>query len=85
RTQAESLQCIQEALNAHATRGDSILLGDFNTHHRRWGGTHTAPSRHARDLLQVIDTAQLVLASPIGIPTWRRGASATTLDLTLMT
>ena len=59
-----------------------LVLGDFNLHHPRWGGTtcltqHTAADR----LISVTDTAGLDLILPPGTVTWEARGSHSTIDL----
>jgi hypothetical protein len=65
--------------------GDHLLLGDFNLHHQLWSGTaNTRPERMALDLLAFSQQAGLELATPPGLPTWRRSSSSpscSTIDL----
>jgi Reverse transcriptase (RNA-dependent DNA polymerase)/Endonuclease-reverse transcriptase len=66
-------------------KSDHILIGDFNLHHQLWSGSRsTRPDRMALDLLSFTQQAELVLATPPGLVTWRRSESSTscsTIDL----
>jgi endonuclease/exonuclease/phosphatase family metal-dependent hydrolase len=63
------------------TREETILLGDFNTHHQAWGGGGVACEKQAEHLLVETRRAGLWLMTPQGDPTWTRGEQATTIDL----
>src|SRR5437588_10663259 len=58
-----------------------LLLGDFNCYHPVWGGRGVARERRAEHLLATTERQDLKLLNKEGIPTWRRGQSATTIDL----
>jgi len=76
---------IISAISLLGTEGiESILLGDMNLHHPRWGGIHVAAERQEECLLRAIDTWGLKLATPPGAITWQRGTARSTIDLTFM-
>jgi hypothetical protein len=74
---------IQEALNSN--QDNILLLGDFNTHHPRWGGLGVVCEEPANHLLVEAELRGLYLITARGEATWRRGASKTTIDLTFAT
>ena len=64
------------------TKGEQILLGDFNLHHPYWGGVAiTNVDEVADDLICAIETAGLSLAIEMGIEMWAKGTLINTLDL----
>lgn len=71
---------IQEAI--HQAKGEIILLGDFNAHHPIWGGPQAAREPQAEHLQTAIASNSLVLLTPCGMPTWKRGAQQSVIDLT---
>jgi len=76
---------IISAISLLETEGiESILLGDMNLHHLRWGGIHVAAKRQAECLLRAIDIWGLKLATPQGAITWQRGTARSIINLTLM-
>ena len=56
-------QALQEA------QGETILLGDFNTHHTAWGGMEAECEQRAKHLLTVTRRRDLQLATPVKEPT----------------
>jgi hypothetical protein len=79
------IENIISAISLLETEGtESILLGDMNLHHPRWGGIHVAAERQAECLLRAIDIWGLKLATPPGATTWQRGTARSTIDLTFM-
>ncbi len=61
----------------------TVVLGDFNTHHRRWEPALTqAPTRQAQALIRWIDKRKLLVLNEPGQPTHSRGH---VLDLALCT
>jgi Endonuclease-reverse transcriptase len=78
RTWPEVKTAIEEA------KGEIILLGDFNAHHPIWGGKHVASEEQAERLLAETDARGLVLATPRGEPTWKRGEQESVIDLTFI-
>lgn len=74
---------IQEAIEA--AEGEVILLGDFNTHHPQWGGSHIASEQQAERLLVDTETRGLHLLTEPGVATWRRNSSESVIDLTFAT
>jgi Endonuclease-reverse transcriptase len=65
--------------------GEILIVGDFNTHHARWGGTGTACEQQADHLHQEMRRRQISLLTPPGEITWRRGNQETVIDLTYAT
>ena len=65
--------------------GEVILLGDFNAHHPAWGGMQAASETQAEHLLYATSTRGLCLLTPVGDPTWKRGAQESVIDLTFAT
>jgi len=64
--------------------GEIIVLGDFNTHHTAWGGQQATVEPQATHLLNELATRGIVLTTPTGEPTWKRGIQESTIDLTFM-
>lgn len=62
--------------------GEVLLLGDFNSHHPHWGGTHAASEPQAEHLLTETSAAGLHLTTPRGDPTWKRGNQESVINLT---
>jgi hypothetical protein len=62
--------------------GHLILAGDFNCHHPVWGGRATATEPQAEHLLTETRRRGLEIATPEGIPTWRRNQMHSVIDLT---
>src|SRR6266480_335715 len=64
---------------------ETILVGDFNLHHKSWNAT-TKPNSHADayKLVQCTEQANMRRATPQGLTTWERGDSKTTIDLTFI-
>ena len=60
-----------------------VLLGDLNLHHPVWGGILSATDALAEELLSLAAQHGIKLLTPQGEVTWRRGISATTIDLIL--
>jgi Reverse transcriptase (RNA-dependent DNA polymerase)/Endonuclease-reverse transcriptase len=75
----EVAQALQEA------QGETILLGDFNTHHSKWGGRGVACDQRADHLLAATKAQGLNLITAKGKPTWKRRTQETTIDLTFAT
>ena len=65
--------------------GEVILLGDFNTHHPAWGGAQAASETQAEHLLCATSAKGLLLLTPVGDPTWKRGTQESVIDLTFAT
>lgn len=63
------------------TRGEVLLIGDFNAHHPAWGGRHVASEPHAEHLLQATRLRGLHLLNPVGEATWKRGYQQSVIDL----
>lgn len=64
---------------------DSIILGDFNTHHPMWDPL-ARPSQGAKELVEWIGTNSLRLLNSINKPTFfRPNTKPSVLDLTLAT
>ncbi|KAI0995575.1 hypothetical protein K3495_g12605, partial [Podosphaera aphanis] len=65
-----------------APEGQHILVGDFNLHHPRWGGS-TVFSHHklAEHLISVLSDHNMELILPQGTITWKSRGSQSTLDL----
>ena len=76
---------ISLALRAAAEDGETILLGDFNAHHPRWGGVGVACEQNAEHLRVECDRRHLALLTPRGEPTWKRGTQSSVIDLTFAT
>ncbi len=64
--------------------GETILLGDFNAHHPRWGLTGRCDPAAER-LIEQSEEAELVLLTPAGIPTYKKGQIKSVIDLTFAT
>ena len=64
---------------------ETILVGDFNLHHKSWNAA-TKPNSHADayKLVQCTEQANMRRATPQGLTTWERGDSKTTIDLTFI-
>jgi len=71
---------IAEALGE--AQGEVLLLGDFNTHHSKWGGRGIACEQSAQHLLYEAVRWELELLTPKGEATWRRGTQKSVIDLT---
>lgn len=67
-------------------RSETILVGDFNLHHSRWGSQRVQRNdQAAHQLIQVVDGMNLRLATPVGAVTWKnRRSEGTTIDLTFL-
>jgi hypothetical protein len=63
-----------------------MVLGDFNLHHPLWCGVRT-PTLHlaAEPFLDTLQSYDLDLVSPQGIPTWEARGFSSTIDLTFIT
>jgi hypothetical protein len=66
-------------------KGEVILLGDFNTHHPKWGGAHVPSKAQAEHLLIETTRRELRLLTLQGEATWRRGTQESVIDLTFAT
>ena len=62
--------------------GEILLLGDLNSHHLAWGGTHVAIEAQGERLLHDTTAQNLYLATPRGEPTWKRGHLKSVINLT---
>jgi Endonuclease-reverse transcriptase len=82
-TQIPAWQAITQAL--HEAEGETILLGDFNIHHPKWGGRQAAREPQGDQLLTATGARGLRLATPQGERTWKRGISESVIDLTFAT
>jgi len=71
---------IQQAI--HLANGEVILLGDFNAHHPSWGGPQAACEPQSDHLHTAATANGLLLLTPCGLPTWRRGIQRSVIDLT---
>ena len=80
----DTLNAIQNELEKIPPEHEMILLGDFNLHHSTWGGTATTSDSVAKKLLADTLAMGLVLCTPRGLPTWRRGARKSVIDLTFL-
>jgi hypothetical protein len=68
-----------------ARRNEIVLLGDFNLHHPRWGGTRVLyPEAQAHELVEMVDARGLSLLLPQGTPTYHERGN-TTIDLVFAT
>lgn len=78
---------IQRRLLQETLQPQSIILGDFNTHHPRWSLEETSPSTIAEDLVKWIDAQNLTLLNTLGAGTFFRAhmRKESVLDLTLAT
>jgi endonuclease/exonuclease/phosphatase family metal-dependent hydrolase len=83
RTRIQTWPQIQDAINS--AQGEIILLGDFNTHHPLWGGSHVVSEEQAERLLTDTAACGLGLITAQGVPTWRRNSSESVIDLTFGT
>jgi len=64
---------------------DYILLGDFNSHHPRWGGIGARTDAQSEHLWEKIEVHQLKLLTERGRPTWSRNGAESVIDLTFGT
>ena len=62
---------------------DTVLLGDFNSHHPSWDPTGPAPSQRDKDLRDWLDEKNFTLGNTIGVGTFFRAnmEQESTLDL----
>ena len=60
---------------------ETLLLGDFNLHHPRWGGPNVVPHQEASELTNLVDQQGLELLTPVGTVTFERGPQKSTIDL----
>jgi len=79
----DTLSTLAEALGTLDSRGETLLLGDFNLHHPVWSAIHrragAGPS--AQPLLAIIEDFQLQLLTVPGTPTHRWKDGESTIDL----
>lgn len=76
-----TFQQIRQAIQ-NEPQADHIVLGDFNLHHPRWGGsTCVSIDQEAETLIDVMNELQLTCILPPGTITRRRGRQETTIDL----
>ncbi|KAH7563658.1 hypothetical protein BM1_00705 [Bipolaris maydis] len=78
---------IQRRLLQEILQPQSIILGDFNTHHPRWSLEERSPSTQAEELVEWIDTQDLTLLNTPGAGTFLRShmRQESVLDLTFAT
>ena len=78
---------IQRRLLQETLQPQSIILGDFNTHHPRWSLEERSPSTQAEELVEWIDTQDLTLLNTPGAGTFLRShmRQESVLDLTFAT
>ena len=78
---------IQRRLLQETVQPQSIILGDFNTHHPRWSLEESSPTTIAEDLVEWIDTQDLTLLNTLGAGTFFRAhmRKESVLDLTFAT
>ena len=85
-SEISSLDTLRTAIARNAD-DEHLIVGDFNLHHPLWTdpGMHQHPEADA--LIDIINTSQLQLLTPEGMPTFkpRKRSGATTIDLTLAT
>lgn len=64
---------------------ETVVLGDFNLHHPRWGGIHVAAEPQAGTFLSIMEEANMVLANPEGAITFRKSNRLeSTIDLAFL-
>lgn len=83
-SQEKTLGRLQEALDA----GEEVVVaGDFNLHHSLWGGDRVKQADDlAENLIRLMESKGLSLATPAGTITWRNtGSAGTTIDLVFLT
>ena len=74
----------ETAIARAQTEGDVLLLGDFNAHHRTWGGQEAADEPQSNHLLCETRRRGLDLLTPRGIATFKRANCQTVIDLTFV-
>lgn len=65
--------------------GEHVIVGDFNSHHPKWGGNHVIADADAYELIVMTEKYRLKRTLPVGTITWRRGISESTIDLAFVT
>eukprot|EP01059_Diplonema_ambulator_P022250 TRINITY_DN373_c0_g2_i4.p1 TRINITY_DN373_c0_g2~~TRINITY_DN373_c0_g2_i4.p1 ORF type:complete len:1476 (+),score=293.52 TRINITY_DN373_c0_g2_i4:2254-6681(+) len=69
---------MQESLPA----GNHVFVcGDFNAHHPLWGGLGTQTDQRGRVVAAWLDSADYRVWNEVGVRTWMRGGSTSTIDL----
>jgi exonuclease III len=68
-----------EELKEHE-EGDHIIIGDFNLHHRMWGGDQAKEDKESDELIWIMELHNMELVLPQGTPTYTENCS-TTIDL----
>ena len=64
------------------TKGEHILLGDFNLYHPFWGGVAVISADDAADdFICTTEVAGLSLAIEAGMEMWAKGTLTSMLDL----
>ena len=68
-------------LEEHAPQ-EQLALGDFNLHHRHWGGSRVRQEdREAKDLLEAMENLDMTSMLEPGTITYEEGDGRTTIDL----
>lgn len=81
-TEAHTIKELKEILQEEE---ETILVGDFNLHHRSWNAaTRTRYYEDAYKLVQYTEQADMLCATPQGLTTWEKGNAKTTIDLTFI-
>ncbi|KAJ6437601.1 zinc knuckle [Purpureocillium lavendulum] len=67
-------------------QGEQIVVGDFNLHHERWGGSRVRRADdEADELLEIMDDFSLTSHLPAGTITFEEADRQSTIDLSLST
>ena len=76
-----SLPVLKAQLEEHAPR-EQIALGDFNLHHRFWGGPRVRhEEQEAKDLLEMMENLDMTSMLAPGTITYEEGDGTSTIDL----
>ncbi|KAJ3552812.1 hypothetical protein NPX13_g11028 [Xylaria arbuscula] len=79
------LPLLRQILEEHSHE-EQIVLGDFNLHHKLWGGTDIREAdQEADDLIEIMEDYGLTNALLPGTVTYEEAGAHTTIDLCLVT
>lgn len=76
-----TIPLLKTQLEKH-TPEEQIVLGDFNLHHRFWGGSRVRhEEQEAKDLLEIMENLDMTSMLEPGIITYEEGNGRSTIDL----
>lgn len=76
-----TIPLIKMKLEEHTPK-EQIILGDFNLHHRFWGGSNIErEDKEANDLLEIMESVDMTFMLEPGTITYEEGDGRSTIDL----